>query len=76
MQSDTQKMLGIVALVYATPVVLFLLGYLAAFFLGAQVAVQYTTAVIGFIVGIVAAICYDRRLKEKGGLSFTIVRLF
>ena len=75
-QSDTQKMLRIVALVYATPVVLFLLGYLAAFFLGAQVAVQYTTAVIGFIVGIVAAICYDRRLKEKGGLSFTIVRLF
>ena len=75
-QSDTQKMLRIVALVYATPVVLFLLGYLVAFFLGAQVAVQYTTAVIGFIVGIVAAICYDRRLKEKGGLSFTIVRLF
>ena len=75
-QSDTQKMLRIVALVYATPVVLFLLGYLAAFFLGAQVAVQYTTAVIGFIVGIVAAICYDRHLKAKGGLSFTIVRLF
>ena len=30
----------------------------------------------GSVVGIVAAICYDRRLKEKGGLSFTIVRLF
>ncbi len=75
-QSDTQKMLRIVALVYATPVVLFLLGYLAAFFLGAQVAVQYTTAVVGFIIGIVAAIRYDRHLKAKGGLSFTIVRLF
>lgn len=75
-QSDTQKMLRIVALVYATPVVLFLLGYLAAFFLGAVVAVQYTVAVVGFVIGIVAAICYDRRLKAKGGLSFTIVRLF
>ena len=75
-QSDTQKMLRIVAFVYATPVVLFLLGYLAAFFLGAPVAAQYTVAVIGFLVGIVAAICYDRRLKAKGGLSFTIVRLF
>ena len=75
-QSDTQKMLRIVALVYATPVVLFLLGYLAAFFLGAPVAVQYTAAVIGFIIGIVAAISYDRYLKAKGGLSFTIVRLF
>ena len=69
-------MLRIVALVYATPVVLFLLGYLAAFFLRSPVAVQYTVAVIGFLIGIVAAIFYDRHLKAKGGLSFTIVRLF
>ena len=75
-ESSTQKMLRIVALVYATPVVLFLLGYLGAFFLGAPVAVQYTAAIVGFIAGIAAAICYDRRLKAKGGLSFTIVRLF
>jgi sigma-E factor negative regulatory protein RseC len=75
-QSNTKKMLGIVTLVYATPVVLFLLGYLAAFFLGAPVAVQYTAAVIGFAAGIAAAIWYDRRLKARGGLSFTIVRLF
>lgn len=75
-ESSTQKMLRIVALVYATPVVMFLLGYLGAFFLGVPVAVQYTAAIVGFIAGIAAAICYDRRLKAKGGLSFTIVRLF
>ena len=75
-ESSTQKMLRIVALVYATPVVMFLLGYLGAFFLGVPVAVQYTAAIVGFISGIAAAICYDRRLKAKGGLSFTIVRLF
>ena len=75
-QSDTQKMLRIVALVYATPVVLFLLGYLLAFFMGGGVAAQYITAVVGFVAGIVTAICYDRHLKAKGGLSFTIVRLF
>ena len=75
-QSNTKKMLGIVTLVYATPVALFLLGYLATFFLGASVAVQYTAAVIGFVAGIAAAIWYDRRLKARGGLSFTIVRLF
>lgn len=75
-ESSTKKMLGIVALVYATPVALFLLGYLAAFFLGGSVAVQYTAAVIGFIVGILAAVWYDRHVKAKGGLSFQIVRLF
>jgi sigma-E factor negative regulatory protein RseC len=75
-ESSTSKMLGIVALVYAIPVALFLIGYLAAVLLGAGVTVQYTAAVAGFIIGIVAAIFYDRRLRGKGGLSFTIVRLF
>ena len=75
-ESSTQKMLGIVALVYAIPVALFLVGYLAAFFLGGTVAIQYTVAVSGFVFGIVMAILYDRHLRAKGGLSFTIVRLF
>ena len=75
-ESSTKKMLGIVVLVYAIPVALFLIGYLAAFFLGASVAVQYAVAVLGFLLGIVIAILYDRRLKAKGGLSFTIVRIF
>ena len=75
-QSDTKKMLGIVALVYLTPVVLFLLGYLITAFLTPSVAMQYFVAVLGFAVGIVAAIFYDRKLRARGGLTFTIVRLF
>ncbi|MEI3346951.1 MAG: hypothetical protein V8R55_00540 [Dysosmobacter sp.] len=34
-------MLGIVALVYAIPVVLFLVGYVVAFALGGGVGIQY-----------------------------------
>ena len=75
-ESSTQKMLGIVALVYAIPVALFLIGYLAAFALGAGVGVQYAAAGVGFLLGIIFAIRYDRRLRARGGLSFTIVRLF
>lgn len=75
-ESSTQKMLGIVVLVYAIPVALFLIGYLAAFALGGGVAVQYGTAVVGFLLGIIFAIRYDRKLRSRGGLSFTIVRLF
>ena len=75
-QSDTKKMLRIVALVYLTPVVLFLLGYLLATALGAAVGVQYAAAVAGFAAGIVAAIAYDRKMRARGGVSFTIVRLF
>ncbi|MBR1689629.1 MAG: SoxR reducing system RseC family protein [Oscillibacter sp.] len=75
-ESSTRNMLGIVALVYLIPVVLFLAGYLIALALGGSVGVQYGTAAAGFFLGIVPAILYDRRLRARGGLSFTIVRLF
>ena len=75
-ESSTKKMLRIVALVYLIPVALFFLGYLAAMAVTASVAVQYTAAAAGFILGILGAISYGRRLRARGGLSFTIVRLF
>ena len=75
-QSDTNKMLRIVALVYLIPVVLFLAGYLLPTLIGLSVAMQYTLAILGFAAGIAAAVAYDRRLRARGGLSFTIVRLF
>ena len=74
--SDTKKMLRIVALVYLIPVALFLLGYLLPALMGASVALQYTLAVIGFFAGVAVAVGYDRYLRARGGLSFTIVRLF
>ena len=75
-ESSTKKMLRIVALVYLIPVALFFAGYLIAALVTASVAVQYLTAAAGFIAGVLAAVAYDRRLKARGGLSFTIVRLF
>ena len=75
-ESSTRKMLGIVAFVYLIPVVLFLAGYLLTAFLTSAVAIQYTVAVVAFLAGIGFAILYDRRLRARGGLSFTIVRLF
>ena len=41
-----------------------------------SVGLQYGVAVAGFVLGIVFAILYDRRLRARGGLSFTIVRVF
>ena len=74
-ESDTQKMLRIIALVYLTPVVLFLAGYLGTIPLG-NTTVQAVVGVIGFVAGILIAIAYDRHLRRRGGLRFTIVRLF
>ncbi len=75
-ESSTKRMLRIVALVYLIPVALFFAGYLGGLALSASVAVQYGAAVAGFVLGILLAVAYDRRLRARGGLSFTIVRLF
>ena len=75
-ESSTRKMMYIVVLVYLIPVVLFLAGYLITAALTSVVGLQYLAAILGFAVGIAAAIAYDRRLRDRGGLSFTIVRLF
>ena len=74
-QSDTKNMLGIIALVYFTPVLLILLGYLLTISLS-SVALRYGIAVAGFAAGIIPALLYDRKLRRQGGLEFTIVRLF
>ena len=75
-ESDTKKMLKIVSFVYLIPVVLFLAGYLITLALTPSVAVQYTVAVAGAVLGVLLAVWYDRRVKARGGLSFTIVRVF
>ena len=75
-ESSTKKMLRIVVLVYLIPVVLFLAGYVITTLLTPSVGLQYGVAVAGFVLGIVFAILYDRRLRARGGLSFTIVRVF
>lgn len=75
-ESSTEKMLGIVAMVYLTPIVLFFAGYISMLLLEFSVAVQYGVAGVGFVLGILCAVWYDRRIRDRGGLSFTIVRLF
>ena len=75
-ESSTQKMLRIVALVYLIPVALFFLGYFLAMAVTDSTAIQYTAAAAGFVLGILGAMGYDRRLRARGGLSFTIIRLF
>lgn len=75
-QSDTKKMLRIVAFVYSVPVFLFMLGYVITTLLTSTVAVQYAVAAVGFVIGIILAIMYDRHVRAVGGVSFTIVRVF
>ena len=68
-------MMGIILLVYMVPVVLFFLGYFLTmpFF---STTIQYVVAAAAFGLGLIPAVVYDRRLRRRGGMDFTIVRLF
>ncbi len=73
-ESSTQKLLGVVALVYLLPVVLFLLGY----FLSEGLAEnwRYAIAIAAAVVSIIPCVLYDRFARRKETLTYTIMRRF
>ena len=73
-ESSTKKLLGIVALVYCVPVLLFLVGYFATAGLLGSEGARYAAAGVGFLLGFLPAVLYDRRMRKRGSVSYTIVR--
>lgn len=74
-QSETKKLLGVVALVYLLPVVGFLLGYFLTEGLMSE-GWRYAAAVIAAAVFFLPSVFYDRQTKKDGSLTYTILRLF
>ena len=73
-QSETKKLLGVVALVYLLPVIAFLLGYFLSY--GLAEKVRYCIAIAAAIAAFIPSIFYDRYAKRHEVLTYTVVRLF
>ena len=73
-ESSTQKIFGVVALVYVLPVVLFLLGYFLSE--GLAEGMRYAIAVATFVVSFIPCVLYDRHARKKELLTYQIMRLF
>ena len=73
-ESSTKKLLGVVALVYLLPVVLFLMGYFLSE--GLVENVRYAIAIGAAAVSMIPIVLYDRHAKRTNALTFTILRLF
>ena len=73
-QSETKKLLGVVALVYLLPVVAFLLGYFLSE--GLAEKVRYLIAIAAAAAAFLPSIFYDRYAKRHEVLTYTIMRLF
>ena len=74
-ESSTKRLLGVMILVYLLPIVCFFVGYFATGALSSE-GLRYGIAIAACLVGILPAVICDRRMKQTGALTFTIVRLF
>ena len=72
-ESSTQKLLGVVALVYLLPVVLFLLGYFLSEGLGE--GIRYLIAIGAAALSMIPIVMYDRYAWRNETLTYTILRL-
>lgn len=66
------RVLGIAALVYLGPVVLFLLGYLLPS--GLPEMVRYVCGALGFALGLAGAVVCDRRVRRGRTIPYQITR--
>lgn len=66
------RVLGMAALVYGLPVVLFLLGYLLPASLPEPW--RYACGGLGFVLGLLAAVACDRVVKKRESMTYRIVR--
>lgn len=73
-QSETKKLLGVVALVYLLPVLAFLLGYFLSE--GLAESTRYIIAIVAAVAAFIPSIFYDRYAKRHEVLTYTVVRLF
>ena len=72
-ESSTKKLLGVVALVYLLPVVLFLLGYFLSE--GLAEGVRYAIAIGAAALAMIPIVLYDRHARRTDALTYTILRL-
>lgn len=66
------RVLGVAALVYGLPVVLFLLGCLLPASLPEPW--RYACGGLGFVLGLLVAVICDRVVKKRGSMTYRIVR--
>ena len=74
-ERSTKNLMGVVALVYVLPVVLFLLGYFLTYSLKTE-GVRYAIAIAAAAAAFIPCVFYDRYTKKHGTLNYTIQRIF
>lgn len=72
-EGEFKRLMGLAAIVYAVPLVLFFALFAVASLLGFGEGAASGCGILGFAIGVVCAIKYNKRYKERGEMVFTIV---
>lgn len=72
-EGEFRQLMGLAAIVYAVPLVLFLGLFAVGSLFGLGEGGAAALGIAGFVLGVVSAIQYNKRYKERGTMVFTIV---
>ena len=72
-EGEFRQLMGLAAIVYAVPLVLFFGLFAAGSLFGFGEGGAAALGILGFVLGVVGAIKYNKRYKERGTMVFTIV---
>lgn len=73
-EGATRQVLGLAALVYLLPLLLFFGGYAGAKFAQAGEGMSILSGIVFFLLGIGGVILYSRRMQKRGSAPFEITR--
>lgn len=73
LEGESSKVLGMAALTYMLPLVLFFAGFVVLSLFGVSEGLAIATGGVGFLLGILAAVLYSRRMKKRQEKPFRIV---
>lgn len=74
-EGEFKQIMGLAAIVYAVPLVLFFVLFAVASLCGLGEGLASVCGIAGFVIGILAAIRYNKRYKDRGTMVFTIISL-
>lgn len=75
-ETENNKLMGVIAFVYLVPLVFLLGGYLAAQYAGLSDGQSIFTSIVAFAVSVFLVVLLDRRVRKHKTIQFRIVRVY
>lgn len=74
-EGESRQIMKMAAVVYMIPLVLFFVFFAAARLLGAGEGIAGLAGGAGFLFGVLGAVHHNKVVKERGNVTFTIIKI-